>query len=378
MAMADTTELPDSKSPHLHLVLATPEELLAQQIVNSGEWRGSLSLEAYLRREDYLNTTELIRDNGLTPWMLVYTPPGAETRRVLCGCESIKKKALLAKAGKVEDVVAHGVASVFCPPKYRGKGYAARMMSEVGKRLETWQVVEGNRSAFSVLFSDIGKRFYASHHWQPFPSAHIVLPPTPNAGHSTPGIRVLDSRELGELCAADEQLMRRRLPKLSESGRTAVALVPDTTTLQWHHAREDFVSKELHGRDIHSRGAVVGEQAGARVWCLWTRVWTNPAEHAPDTLHILRLVVEDDGEDAVTVQAIATLFRAAQAEAHASGMAEMQLWNPSDTAIRAARMLDPDVDVVHREEESIASLRWYGKGSWEGVDWVCNEKYGWC
>jgi hypothetical protein len=35
---------------------------------------------------------------------------------------------------------------------------------------------------------------------------------------------------------------------------------------------------------------------------------------------------------------------------------------------------------VEREEESIASLMWYGEGSGasDDIEWVGNEKYGWC
>jgi len=41
--------------------------------------------------------------------------------------------------------------------------------------------------------------------------------------------------------------------------------------------------------------------------------------------------------------------------------------------------------VVHRDEESIASLMWYAASPSpdagrvaDQVEWVCNEKYGWC
>jgi len=42
------------------------------------------------------------------------------------------------------------------------------------------------------------------------------------------------------------------------------------------------------------------------------------------------------------------------------------------------------VQVVDREEQSICSLMWYDEESREGeieptgIDWVGNEKYGWC
>jgi hypothetical protein len=153
--MMTTFDHPPKNSPHIHLVRATPAENNAQTIANSTEWRGALPLPAYLKREEHLAQQSLTRNGGLTAWMLVYHPPGSgsESRRVVCGCETIKKRALVAKEGKgeVEEVVSFGVCSVFCPEGSRKRGYAGRMMEELGKRLDK----EGG--VFSVLFSDIGK-----------------------------------------------------------------------------------------------------------------------------------------------------------------------------------------------------------------------------
>ena len=380
--------LPKSDSPDLHLVVATEEENLAQLHANSSEWRGALSLPAYLRREHILVNQTLTRDGGLTAWMLIYAPSDTP-RRVLCGCESIKKKALLAKDGKVEDVVAHGVASVFCPPDARGKGYAGRMMLELGNRLKQWQVEEGASCAFSVLFSDIGKEFYKARGWQNFPSAHIAL----RAVDTVDGIDLrevgkVESKDLAGLCAVDEGLIRTRLRKPHAARKTAVALIPDANTLDWHYAREDFVANELYGPNptfmASGRGAIVEAAPGSRVWCYWVRVWTNAQEEAPNTLHIMRLVVEDESygiftpasgegadkiEDDRLVQAIAKLLAMATVQAHRSGMQEVQIWNPTSTTLAAARLVDADAAKVTREKESIAALNWYGDGSWEDLDW---------
>ena len=388
-------DLPPKDSPDIHLVVATPEELIQQTHANSTEWRGSLSVEAYQRREKHLLDQVLTRDGGLTPWMLVYQPSsGNGSRLVLCGCESIKKKALVARAGgEVEDVIAHGVASVFCPPKHRGKGYASRLMEEVGKRLRTWQDQGTQKTLFSVLYSDIGKDFYAARGWQPFPSAHISL--RAEAVPEQPAVKVelLEAEDLPELCAIDERLLRKRLSKMGDQSKTRVAIVPEIATLQWHHAREDFVTTELYHKTAEIKGAMVGSEPGKRVWCYWTRVWANPQEESGNTLHILRLVVEDDtfsdflpafeasNADAGNPElktAIAALFAAAQAEAVRWDMKTVQIWSPTSTTLAAARLLDHDASVIHRESESIASMRWYGEGSWQDVDWVCNEKYGWC
>jgi hypothetical protein len=150
--------LPHRDSPEIHLVVSTPEEIIAQQHANSDEWRGALALPAYLRREELLADQTLTRDGGLTGWSLVYQPAGSDekNRQVLCGCETIKKRALVASGNTVEAVTAHGVCSVFCPPQHRGKGYAGRMIADLGEKLKTWQS-NGQNNLFSVLWSDIGK-----------------------------------------------------------------------------------------------------------------------------------------------------------------------------------------------------------------------------
>lgn len=392
LSNGDHQILPNRSSSEIYLDIGTPDELNAQQEVNSTEWRGALSLEQYLRREVHLSEQDLTKNGGLTGWVLVHQPNGSSKRQVLCGCETIRKRALVRDNGKVKEVIAHAVGSVFCPPQHRGKGYAGRMMSDLGKRLKSWQMDNGKHVLFSVLFSDIGKKFYARAGWQTFPSAHVSLLPTESPGKDLSAVQMLKSEDLQELCTIDELLIRTRLSKSSGADKPAVALVPDTAALRWHHAREEFVAKELFNQCPTIKGAVSGD-VGSRVWCFWTRVWTNPQEDDPNTLHILRLVVEDEGfsdfgpassgdaakmKDSPTARAIAAIFAAAQAEAAQWGMKEIQIWNPTSTTLAAAQILDAKAAVEYREEESITCLQWYGEGSWENVDWVCNEKYGWC
>lgn len=384
--------LPNKNSEEIYLDVATPEELSAQQHVNSVEWRGALDLPTYLRREEHLANQDLTKDGGLVGWVLAYQPQGASTRKVLCGCETYRKKSLVSRNGSVEDTVSYGVGSVFCPPEHRGKGYAGRMMNDLGKKLRNLQTNNVKRPLFSVLFSDIGKEFYARSGWQAFPSSHISLPASDSGPRSLPAARLLKAEDMADLCAIDEKLIRRRLATTSTLNSSAVALVPDVATVSWHHAREEFVARELFNRHPDIKGAVSGEP-GSRVWCYWTRVWTNPQEEDPNTLHILRLVVEDESfsdfaaaseeyalktRDSSTAKAVAAVFAAAQSQAAQWDMHLVQIWNPTSTTLAAARLLDDKASVEHREKESITALNWYGEGSWKDVDWIYNEKFGWC
>ncbi|KAF2833312.1 hypothetical protein CC86DRAFT_365243 [Ophiobolus disseminans] len=397
--MGSIVNLPRGDSPTLRLVHPTEDEKLIQFNLNGAEWRGALSLPAYLRREETLSKQALTRDGGISYWILIDTAlegnpldPASGTRLPLASCESYRKKALVWRDGKLEETVCHGIGSVFCASHLRKRGYAQRMMQELGKALRTHQVNEGKENLFSILYSDIGKKFYNTFGWEPFNSSHIAIPGRVSSKVTDiPIARPLYAGDLAELCEIDVASVRRDLESRPKDSKQAVALLPGLETVQWHHAREDFVGTELHGKTPKIKGAIVGSQKGKRVWCFWTRMWynNNPAEAKGNTLHILRLVSEDGSlEDSASSlenrshdAAIAALMAMAQREAEEWKMEHVEIWNPTTATINAARRLDPSAQVVDRDEESIASLQWYPEHDGpmaEKIDWIANEKYGWC
>lgn len=162
--MTQNPNLPTGTSPTLALVHPTEEEKVYQFKLNGGEWRGALTPEAYLRREDVLSQQELTRDGGITWWILVDTAAkqnaldsSSSLRLPLASCDTLRKRALVWQDGKVSEGVSHGIGSVFCAKELRGRGYAARLMQELGKALKTWQVDGDGECVASVLYSDIGK-----------------------------------------------------------------------------------------------------------------------------------------------------------------------------------------------------------------------------
>lgn len=195
------------------------------------------------------------------------------------------------------------------------------------------------------------------------------------------------------------KLVRSSLETRTKGSNTAVALLPDIDVIRWHHAREDFVGTELHGKTPEIKGAMVGTEQGRRVWCYWSRMWynQNPQDSTGNTLHILRLVIEDEGHsswegsgtkhaDAHSAahshdDAIAALLLMAQREAEEWKMEKVDAWNPSAETLAGAKMLEPGVEIVDRDMESVASLKWYpaheGRVA-DSIDWIGNEKYGWC
>ena len=375
--MGSISELPDSKSPSLHLTQPTPEERHATWVLNSKSWGTALGRKDYVEREAYLTTVPLARDGGVTHWVLVDKNLPPNQRPILASCESLRKRALISKNGATTEVITHGIGSVFCNPEYRGRGYASRMMRELGPILNTWQTNEKKSCAFSILYSDIGKKYYAGHGWHPFPSTHIAFPPVAGTPNST--AKRLTSMDLSELCTMDEQYMRRDLQN-AKDGKTHVALIPDNDTMQWFHHREDFMTAKIFGRSPTIRGALAGAP-GSRVWAIWTRSFSGPlVPESENALHILRLVVEDETDSDENALKLGEILKIAQAEAAEWKLEHVEVWNPMSTVKSLVEKTGLQHSEVEREEESIASLMWYGEGGGkvDEIVWVGNEKFGWC
>ncbi|CAK7222626.1 hypothetical protein SCUCBS95973_004907 [Sporothrix curviconia] len=459
--------LPSAASPSLVLAIPTAEERKKVWELTHPMWGNALVMDDYLHREDYLTTVPLAMNSGITHWILTDGTQPPNQRPILSSCETLRKHAMAAAASTtatVVDGVAHGIASVFTDPIYRGKGYAGRMLAELGPQLERWQVeapAHGKvgvassvlsetetdkdkkkekengtapKTLFSVLYSDIGKSYYASKGWPAFPSTHLSFPPlaageetasyTAEPTHSKDGsfvVTPLGYHELTELCPIDVELLRARLIRRafrravlsggSSSQRSlagpSVTLVPDLNTMLWHLMREDYMTKHIFGKTPTVRGALctlnmtaAGDSDGSggavvskqrSMWVIWTRGYYSGLKSLNgegNTLYILHVVLEDldddfpadPGEVPISQQHVdgfAAIVRMAQGEAAEWRCGEVQLWNPTPAQRILAERSGIAYKEVARETSSIPSLRWHGAGESEDVDWVANEKFGW-
>jgi len=387
--------LPDANSPDIQLSHPTDAECLTIWGLSSLAWRDALTLPQYLEESAFLTTVPLAKDGGMTIWILVdkSLPPGQ--RPILCACESFRKRALLStKEGEPTETIIHGVASVFTDPAYRGRGYASRLMKELAIALRSWQT-ENMKCSGSVLYSDIGKKFYAQSGWHPFPNnSHIEFPPLMNPKDT--GAKPLLAGDLERLCREDEMMIRETMTRTSIGGKSRMVLMPDLDHMLWHHTKEEFACAKLFGKQPQIKGAIAGE-VGSRVWAIWTHRyygdWRSTA--SGNTLYILRLVVEKEAIasnntvegreprydiEKMQVDYLRAVIRTAQVEAAKWRLSSVVLWDPSSLVQEWIEKSSVRHRKIDREDESIASLLWYGEGSGKEdmLEWVANEKYAWC
>ena len=156
---------PKSDSSTITLGTPTDEEQFSAWAITSSEWKGPLPFEAYINREKYLSNQEATKNGGIRFWILYDTAEVLEKsqqRTILASCETLKRKAIISYcvngSWKLEEVISYGVASVFCRKEFRMKGYARRMIAELGHILDSSQnhIMGSERCAFSVLYSVVG------------------------------------------------------------------------------------------------------------------------------------------------------------------------------------------------------------------------------
>jgi hypothetical protein len=365
------------------LAAPTQEELLRIWTSTHPSWGAALSLQSYLDRETSQIDIPLARNGGLSRWILTTDAAGSPQRPLLSSCETLRKRAVVRDAGvavggQVRDVAAHGVGSVFTDAEHRRKGYAGLMMGKLGEALGKGS----EEPLFSVLYSDIGKVFYAKQGWVPFESAHLEFPASSTAeSASSDTLKVIKPEDIPELAAADEALVRAAVANAPPSPKSIVAILPDTDQIQWHAAREALQCERLLSR-VPSTHGVLYTAPTSRVWAIWKRNHSAPAtEPDKNTLFILRFVVEDEKSisDEDLTKATDAIISAARREASEWACGKVEMWNPSERLRRLAEgNSNLDAKYVVREDDSITSLRWFGQGTADNVEWIFNEKYAWC
>lgn len=389
--------LPPSGSPQLVLAHPTLEERVSIWRNTSALWKDSLTPEAFVEESLSLMKTSLAKDGNMMTWILTIGDLGPDQRPILCSCETYRKKALTSDAdGQITEGIVYGIASVFCPPEFRNRGYAHRHMTELRKVLHGWQIHDG-RCFGSVLYSDIGKQFYAKLGWHPNPSnGHIAFFPSDTG--TSGSARLLKSEDLLELCKQDEVLLRQAMGEPTGTSKKCLSILPDIDHMQWHHAKEDFATHFLFNKTSEVRGAISGSP-GNQVWAVWARrYYRHPDSGASsNVLYILRLVVEGDetankpqeglqAESILTAkyveqrQAFEAVLKSACAEAADWRLGEVRIWDPTRLVREFAKESGVKHVVSERDTEAIASGVWYDGdgGLTDALIWLNNEHYAWC
>lgn len=139
---------PDFNPNSLVLREATEEEKIKSWRNNSDAWCGKLTVEQYIGQQAVNGNQELTRNGGIRYWIFT------DSTEIYCSAETLRKRVARRSAdgGKFSEEWSYGVAGVFTPAKYRGRGIASAMM----RRLAEW--LDGDEACcqFTALWSAVG------------------------------------------------------------------------------------------------------------------------------------------------------------------------------------------------------------------------------
>ncbi|KAH7074391.1 hypothetical protein BKA63DRAFT_312776, partial [Paraphoma chrysanthemicola] len=390
-------DLPDSYGPALRLCHPTLEELRTIWANTASSWKDALTLHDYFEESLFMTAVPLAKDGGMSSWILVEGACSPGKRKILSSCETFRTRAFTSDArGQITEGIVHAIASVFCPMEYRGRKYPQCMMQELAKILPTWQADE-KLCIGSILYSDIGKRYYGKLGWHANGSNdHVEL--RPQRQPQSDLVRDIHVADLPDLCKRDEALIRKEMSIPFPEIKMRISIVPDIDHMGWHLGKEGFACKNLFGKTPQAKGAIAGSP-GNQIWALWThRYYDHPdGENTSNVLYILRLVMERD--EAVTYPPpnhiaahlgvdydqqktlLKAVLQAARNEAAEWKLDMIKLWDPSPLVRAMLAEMELQYNIVERTETSIASGMWYderGSVSEEAPKWLHNEHYAWC
>ncbi|KAJ1985445.1 hypothetical protein H4R33_004055 [Dimargaris cristalligena] len=337
--------------PKLVLVPATPAQVRLTWHRTGIEWGKGLTLDQYLDREVMLQATDFAQSH-MTVYVLV-PDNDRETREPLAHCDVFERPAVHIQGppvsgstadppnhhpeGKtvVQSGLAYSIASVFCPPAYRGWGYASMMMDQLYTILKTKP-----NSLASTLYSDIGPDFYARFGWRTYPAQQIeiTVPGGPVSDismspylSSSPTEAValfLDSHTAKPLLTRHCDRVKQILTQFSAKPTTNyVCVLPTVAAFEWHWARAKYLGPILAGRQPTHVGAVIPAPASppsAPSFITWFHDYENRE------LLILHAWINEPA-------AVGPLLHKAVQEAQQNGLTKVTSWlihDPPESPLR--------------------------------------------
>ncbi|CAE6537107.1 unnamed protein product [Rhizoctonia solani] len=369
----------DSPLDKLELRQASRAQEIESRKLTSVQWAKWYDLEGYLGRLEYLESLDHA-SNGCITWILVPVDE-PETLDILSTCQTYKRDVLVIPAGKATCTQGTGyaVASVFTPAKYRGKGYAARMMSLLHFALARPEGVPpfpegwGKRpdlvkqpGIVSVLYSGVGM-YYSR------------CTPGEGSGWTIVGTRTVEWVVHSHTIELDPRV---ELLSMEEAIST---LATDAT-----HFEQYF---ESQGPTPHSRFAFQ-PTAG---WCRYQMIrdqgspvyvvsppkfWGARIQHGSETHYIVWTYRprRDPGPKVIVIDlratsnTLAALIKAAILVAQKEKHQLVEAWNLD---VELADAIGETGGRIYERTGQLPALKWYACEP-EEVDWVGNNKLHWC
>ncbi|KIM44889.1 hypothetical protein M413DRAFT_442857 [Hebeloma cylindrosporum] len=362
------------------------------------EWGRGMTLEEYLARDTISDKHEVSRDSRLITWVLApHDSPGSLD--FLCSCETFRRDGLVLKNARPEPANCYGVASVFTPPKHRRRGYAKHMMSLLHwviapeESLPTEFPTEwGNRpqrvpgvtpGAFSVLYSDVGPKFYRLCGTLPNQDdGWIVDGPTTTCFNVLKTHEILSSRKkegrlvwrwldeasVREAWNEDVSYMEEEMSHSSNCPKPVqFTFLPNKGVAEFQYLRRQYFWEKMDPKPVYwglCASSSVKASPDPTTFVSWTLDVRPPRSNK---LIITRLRVHPDRLQELILEITAFAMK--------HSVETIEVWNLAKSLLDVSQHLG---GTTFFREDHLPCFKWYGSENPEDIAWLWNEKFCWC
>ncbi|KAF8523624.1 hypothetical protein JB92DRAFT_2806886 [Gautieria morchelliformis] len=348
--------------------------------------------EQFLSREAQLEAFEHASDGKLIHWVLV-PRNDLQTLEFKCSCETYRRRALVAKPStSPTEAIGYGIASVFCPPEYRRKGYASHMMRLLHHVLspldslppfpQEWGAPPprypgiGGDARFSVLYSDIGDFYrlcgptpnlFGWHIHGPVSTTWKLKPGEANQTDAMDeGYDLLSEQQCNALWETDATYITNYVSQLPASHHTRFTFLPDNgvAAFQLHRVVAEAPLNPKHPLEHWGVKAISQEDDLSSTYATWT---LDMRLSIPPVLVVTRLRASPKSFPSLLKVLV---WVAGQLSADA-----VEIWNLDTKLVDVAASLGGNT--VDRSEH-LPAVAWYGPEHPSEIEWVFNEKFPWC
>lgn len=321
--------------------------ILQTRKINYIEWGAPLLTES-----QYLNREELIAKSHFSvtcqeTWILADSKsPSA----ILSALETYKSKSIALVNGTIIKGDVYAIGSVFTHSRHRSNGYATKLLNDVKIALKLRK-----DSIASTLYSDIGPNYYNKLGWKCKPSKSLLY----KIEKIDPEIKACEIKSIKDSSSIFENIELELEEKLAKYGSDAFCLIPSIDILEWFHMRELFYCDFFFQKTVETNIAVHSDDYLA---------WFHDFKEGKLIILFTRITNIESGR---------ILFNAAIKEGTEWGLKILEIWDVDPITLKVFNTFG-EFKVVDRID-SLSSLCFWGfDGNEREVDWIKNEKYGWC
>ncbi|KAG6919529.1 hypothetical protein DXG01_005119 [Tephrocybe rancida] len=297
----------------------------------------------------------------------------------LCSCKTFRRDGLVRYRSDAnpKEVACYGIATLFTPARFRGKGYAGHMMRLLhwvtadasllpAVFPDTWgappaRVARAGDGWFSALWSDVGADYYKRCGPTKDQDGWIARDPVSTTWNvsqislspDTTNWTMLDEAGVLKLWDDDANSIAREFRV--QDYKVSFSFLPHKGVAAYQHSRNrDILAKDV-SPPIQHWGIIANPDTFA--------TWTFEVRPGPKTLLITRLKCSPADFD--------KLLSKVMSIARAHGMEKIEVYNLSDNLQSAGIRLG---GTTAQRGEHMSAFKWYGAEDPREVEWLLNER----